>query len=307
VGADRKIADLAARQHGVLARSQLKSLGLGKGAIDHRLMCRRLHPVRPGVYAVGHTLLTKRGHLMAAVLACGPESLVSHRAAGDLHEIHRWEAGRIDIIGSRTRRGGPGLRLHRVREMHPDDRTVIGGIPVTSLPKTLLGLAEDLPLRRVERAFEQAERLRILDVRAVQALIQRSGGFRGVAVLRAVVAAAYELPDTQSELEHRFAALCRRYRLPLPALNVAIGPYVVDALWAAQRLIVELDGYDSHGHRWAFEGDRIRDASLQLSGYRVLRITWKRLNHEPAAVARMIRAGLSMAGAGHPPALAVVA
>ncbi len=230
---------------------------------------------------------------MAAVLACGDGSLVSHRAAGDLHGIHFWEAGLIDITGPRSLRGGKGIRLHRVHELHPDDDAILDGIPVTSLARTMLGLAADLELRRLERAFDQAERLRIFDLRAMEALIARCPGQRGVAVLRTLVADARELPDTRFELEHRFASMCRRYRVKTPAFNAVVGPYTVDALWAAERLIVELDGWETHGHRSAFESDRVRDANLQLWGYRVLRITWRRLKREPAGVAAMISAGLA--------------
>jgi very-short-patch-repair endonuclease len=115
-----------------------------------------------------------------------------------------------------------------------------------------------------------------------------------------VLAERRELLETRSELERQFVELCREANLPLPALNTAVAGHEVDALWPRQRLIVELDGYAFHRTRAAFERDRTRDSELQLAGYRVLRITSRRLDCERAAVARAVRSLLVTQAEGSP-------
>jgi hypothetical protein len=148
------------------------------------------------------------------------------------------------------------------------------GIPVTSVARTLLDLAEILPVRRLERAVEEAERLGIFDRRAIEDVCARGNGRRGLGALRAAVEAAVEpQPFTRSELERAFYGLCRNHHLPLPLLNQWVLGYEVDALWPGPRLVVEVDGYETHRTRAAFERDRIRDATLTALGWRVVRLT----------------------------------
>ena len=158
------------------------------------------------------------------------------------------------------------------------------GIPVTSLPRTLLDLAELLPRTGLERAWEQAERLRLLDVRAVERLLARSNG-RARRALRELVEEALEPPPTRSDFERDYLDLCKRTGIPRPAVNAIVEGYEVDMAWMRQKLIVELDSYTHHHTRGAFERDRERDAVLQLAGYRIVRITHRRLKREPNAVA----------------------
>jgi hypothetical protein len=155
-----------------------------------------------------------------------------------------------------------------------------------------LDVAEVVPLRALQHAFEEAERLRLVDVRAIEAVVARGHGRRGVGALAAVLAEARTRPcsDTRSELERRFVDLIESAGLPPPATNVLVEGFLVDAVWARQRLVVELDGRRYQNTRAAFERDRIRDAALQVAGYSVLRITWKRLHREPHIVGATIRA-----------------
>ena len=188
--------------------------------------------------------------------------------------------------------------MHRTRRLDDPDRSVREGIPVTALPRTLLDLAEVLPPQRLARAVEQADRLRLLDVNAIEALCERSHGRRGLSRLRILLDEVVEPSPTRSELERRFVELCRRAGLPPPALNVSVAGFEVDALFKRQRLVVELDGFAFHGHRGAFESDRVRDAELQLVGYRVVRITSHRIDTAPAAVASTVRALLAFSPPG---------
>lgn len=284
------MADLAARQHGVVAHRQLVGLGLGPKAIQYRLAKGRLHGLHPGVYAVGHRSLSRHGRWLAAVLACGSEALLSHHAAAALWGLGRREHARVDVTApGRSRHGMPGIALHRVRRLHPDDRARREKVPVTSVPRTLLDLAEVLRSRELARAFEEAERLRLLDLRAIDALVQRSRGRRGLRPLRHLLADLAPAPPVRSELERRFLELRHKHDLPAPAVNALVAGYEVDMVWRHERLVVELDGHAFHHTRAAFERDRRRDAALALAGYRVVRFTWLRIAREPAAVADVVK------------------
>jgi very-short-patch-repair endonuclease len=191
-------------------------------------------------------------------------------------------------VVARGRSKQHGIALHQVRRLHPDDETAIDGIPVTSLARTFLDLAETSATRVLRRAWDEAERLTLLDVRAVQATCDRSPGRRGLAPLAALLAETRAVEPTKRELEARLFDLCREYRLPLPACNVLVEGYEVDAFWPAHRLVVELDSWEFHRTRRAFERDRERDTYLQAAGYRVIRITWRRLTECPDEIAALL-------------------
>jgi len=230
---------------------------------------------------------------MAAVLACGPRSVLSHRDAAALWGLRPTARTRTDVTVPRpAARSRPGIDVHRVRALHPDDCTVHEGIPVTTVARTLFDLAEVVRPREVERCFDEAERLRLLDLPAVEAVCARGHGRRGLRVLRPLLEDRRpSLVDAWSPLEAIFLPFCRRHGVPLPAVNVALGEFIVDALWSEQRLVAELDSWEFHGKtRAAFEGDRRRDATLLLAGHRVIRLTWRRLHREPERVAGELRA-----------------
>jgi hypothetical protein len=251
--------------------------------------------VHRGVYAVGYRRLTANGHRMAAVLACGPGAVLGYRDGAALWGVRQTARTRIDVIVRRSVHPRAGIHVHRVRHLHPDDWTVHDGIPVTTVARTLLDLAEVLRPREVERAFDEAERLRLLDLRAVEAVCARAHGRRGLKLLRPLLDDRRpSLVDAWSPLEAIFLPFCRDHGIPLPAINAAVGEYTVDALWAKQGLVVELDSWEFHGKtRAAFEADRRRDAVLQVAGYRVVRLTWRRLHREPSDAARELRALLA--------------
>ena len=290
--ADRGLARLATRQHGVVAMWQLRELGCGRGAVERRVALGRLHRVHRGVYAVGHRKLDWRGVLMAAVLACGPGAVLSHRSAARLWGIRPDSRGAVDvtIIGTGRRRR-PGIDVHSVRALAPGDITVIDGIPVTTLPKTLLDLAAVAPRDHTARAIQEAERKRIFDRRALERLLQRSPGHRGRRPLRSILTDAVAIePATREELEWRFQQLIHQAQLPRPLINTLVQGFEVDAYWPDKKLDRRIcDGYETHRTRQAFESDRERDTLLLLAGYRVVRITWRQLTREPEAIIDRLR------------------
>ena len=290
------IAALATRQHGVVARWQLFELGLAGGAIDYRISVGRLHIIYRGVYAVGRRDLTARGRWMAAVLACGKLAVLSHRSAGALWGF--LGAGSFPIDVTVPGHGGAisdRIRRHRVRLLSPEDTTELDRIPVTTVARTLFDLAEMLDLARLERAFEAAERHELLDMRAVALTAERNPGRRAHRGLRALLPSLAAPEPTRSELERLFSRVCRLAGLPLPRVNVRVEGLEVDALWPDQRLIVEVDSWQFHRTRAAFERDRARDSGLLVAGYRVVRVTYRRLRDQPEAVADTIHRLLASA------------
>jgi very-short-patch-repair endonuclease/predicted transcriptional regulator of viral defense system len=288
------IARLAERQHTVISLDQLKRLGLGRAAVAKRAAIGRLHRVHRGVYAVGHPRLTMHGHWMAAVLACGPNAVLSHRSAAGLWGLRPDNRAKTDVSLPRpSARSRPGIDVHRSPTLTPADCTIEDGIPCTTLARTLLDLAEVVHRRSVERAIEQAEVLRLFDLRAVEEVLARAGGRRGAAVIRTVLAELEEPALTDTDLEERFLALCRAASLPRPEVNEWLDidelPAIkADFLWRAERLVIETDGWEAHGTRQAFERDRRRDERLKLAGYEPLRFTRRRIVTQPGGVIRTV-------------------
>jgi hypothetical protein len=278
---DAAIAEPAERQWGVVSMAQLRDMGLGARAVQQRAGAGRLRRVHRGVYAVGHGILRREGRWMAAVLACGPGAVLSHRSAAACWELLPSAASLIDVTAALSRAGVPGIRLHRSRSLDARDTTSHRGIPVTTVSRTLLDLAASIRPERLERALAQAQRLELYDHRAITDLIARSNGHRG----RGVLARAISREDpkwTRNDYEASFLALVRDAGLPEPLVNLPLTApdhprLEVDLCWPTHRLIVELDGWETHRTRAAFEADRRRDAALQAAGWRVVRFTW----HEP--------------------------
>jgi very-short-patch-repair endonuclease len=296
-GADAAIAAVAERQHGVITRAQLLEIGVGSRAVTHRLARRRLHPLHRGVYAVGHSRVGRDGGLMAAVLASGSDAVLSHRSAAAVWGIRRASVSGIEVTVPRDRQR-PGIRLYQ-SAIPPDERNSREGIPVTSVPRTLLDLAAVLPPGDVERAFERAEVLRLHDALSLPDLLDRYPRRPGTRALRAILATrARGETITRSELEERFLSFLAGSGLPRPRVNASVsvrGRRVeLDFLWPDARVVVELDGYATHGTRAAFEDDRARDRLLLASGLRPVRVTWRHLHDDAARLERDLRALLSV-------------
>ncbi len=182
--------------------------------------------------------------------------------------------------------------MHRTRHLTDAERARVDAIPTTSIPRTLLDLAETVEATTLARAFEEADRLRVLSVADLLELRARSDGRRGLRAFDSALAAHTYPADTRSELERRFLDLCAEEGLPLPSLNVLVEGHVVDCLWASQRLVVELDGYAFHKTRVAHERDHGRDTDLALAGYTVHRFTSRQVCDQAARVIGLVRSSL---------------
>jgi predicted transcriptional regulator of viral defense system len=292
---DRAIAARAQEQHGVVAGRQLVALGLSASATRSRVTAGRLHRVHHGVFAVGHPVLTQYGRFMAAVLACGPGAFASHWCSSALLELGLGLRRLIDVTAPGSRgRTRDGIRVHSAATLTTDDVTVIENIPCTTLARTLLDIAEAGARREVERALDRAEQ-EILDMTAIDDVLDRANGRRGAKLLRAVLA-EHRVGSTltRNDLEEALLAICRAVERPPDAVNAWIpfpdgGGAEADFLWREQRLIVEVDGRSVHATRRAFGSDRLRDQRLMLLGWRVVRFTRQQVTCEPAYVAATLR------------------
>jgi very-short-patch-repair endonuclease len=276
---DGLIAALADRQHGVVAIWQLIELGLTPDTIQYRVSIGRLHRIHRGVYAVGHRNLTREGHRMAAVLAYGPQAVLSHWSAAA-----HWGIGaarvKYDVTTPHSKRSRKTIRAHTAR-LHPEDRTVQNGIPITTPARTILDLAATLTKDQITYLIEEADRKQLLDVNAVDRAIARRPRAAGLARLKAVLKSYRGAADTRSKLERKFRRLIHSSGLPEPRFNVVVAGITVDVFWPQWKLVVELDSESYHDNPRAFENDRIRDATVQKHDLRVLRVTGDRLDNAP--------------------------
>jgi very-short-patch-repair endonuclease len=290
---ERAVAALAARQRGVVTRAQLLRVGWTGNAIDYRLRSGRLHALRRGIYLVGHAVAPRGARELAAVLACGPGAVLSHRTAARLWRLLPGTEHELDVtVAGRDPGLKPGIRIHCVAALAHRELRKLGGIPITAPARTLLDLAAVVSARELERALAEAHSRRLARRNELVALLARYPRRPGVAALRALLDSDGSPSLTRSEAEERLLALVRAADLPAPETNVRLGAHEVDFLWREQGLIVEVDGFAFHSSRPAFERDRLRDAQLGAQGFRVIRITWRQLVDRPEAVIARIASAL---------------
>jgi very-short-patch-repair endonuclease len=277
------LAQLAEAQHGVVSAWQLAGLGYSKDDIGHAVATGRLHPLHHSVYAVGHRSIQRHGRCLAALLSCGDEALLSHRSAAWLWGLTSRFAWPVEVTAASRRQTRRAIRIHSAAALTRSDHASHEGISVTAVPRTLLDFAAADP-HFLRQALDNAQRLGLLDLIAVDELISRSRGFRGIARLRTALEIHRPAAFTRSGLERRFLQLVRRTGLPRPSMNLYIEGHELDAYWPTERFAVELDTYDHHGTTSAFEADRLRQEDLKLAGIEMIRITGTRLSREPTAV-----------------------
>lgn len=288
-----RIAEVAGRQHGVIALSQLRQCGVGRATLSRWVRQGRLHRIHPRVYAVGHSSLSVRGKLVAALLYAGPGAALSHVTAaawwGLLPDLRAERLRIIHVTAPRQRRTRPGLRVHVSRSLRRELRS---GLAVTPVAVALRESAQLLTGRELKRALAEADYLRLLDATEVERELGR--GRSGAAALRkAIERHDPSFGRTLSPLEDVFVDLCAERGLPRPHLNVTVAGLMVDALWPAHRLVAELDGHAAHGTASALARDRRRELRLRAAGYEVVRYSWTQVTTTPHEVEADLRRSLA--------------
>jgi very-short-patch-repair endonuclease len=299
---NQSIGTVATRQRGVVSRAQLRALGLSDDAISDRAASGYLQPVFRSTFAVGHRAISREGRMLAAVLACGDGTVVSHGSAAELLGLWDKRLPTIEVIPpSWSGRKIDGIRWHRVRLPLPDEIEIRDGIPCTTASRTIVDMAGRSGWAQLRGLVEQAAILRRLDVDEIDRILslgRRRGGPRLRTILAPWRNTPEQRPRLRSRLEARLLPRLVEEGLPAPRTNVKLRveghSFEIDLLWDEQRLVIETDGEETHGTRAAFQRDRKRDQILTAAGYRTARITWRQVVDEPAAVvdriARMLKA-----------------
>ncbi len=291
---ERALVELARRQEGIVTRAQLLRLGLGAKAVGHRLTTGRLVARHRGVYTLGPGPQTDLARWIAAVWACGEDSALSHDSAA-AHARMGPEEDRSVVHVSTTRRvrSRPDdevrIVVHRVRHLDRADVGWVRHIRVTRIPRIYVDEADRLDYAGLRRL---ADRQRRIDPAAIRAAQQRSPNRRGAANLTRLL--ERDEPHTKSVLERLYLEFCGEHGIPRPEhLNASRAGHVIDALYDAERLAVELDGRAYHERRAQMAADRRRDADLQIAGFRVLRLVWDQFGAgDDVVTARLVRAML---------------
>jgi hypothetical protein len=279
--------------------AQLLRMGYADDTVLEWACSGRLHRLHHGVYAVGHRPLTWHAWCMAGVLGAEPTetdevvwpAVASHACAAYLWGIYRYEPGTIHVTAPIRRRAKRRFRVHFSSILTEDDRGSRDGIPVTALARTLLDLAIRARPDQLDRHLERAEELGLFDLPAFETLLARAGGHRGRGPLARALAIYQPDPSfTRSKVERRFRCAVIAAGLPAPAMNYNAEGFELDAYWPDLRFAVELDLYETHGSRAAFERDRLRQEELKLRGIELIRVTGPRFRREPQQVINRISA-----------------
>lgn len=294
---DVTLSDLATHQHGVVSVRQLAGLGLDKGAITRRLARARLIRVHRGVYAVGHGALTDRSRWMAAVLFAEGGAVLSHHAAARLWRIWDRTYPRIDVIATRVLVNQVGITYHRARKLPGREVTTVDGIPVTTVARTIVDLADVLTPHQLAHVLYEAAFLRCLDMRELRAVVARLYARRRIWVVhRAIELHLSGSAGTRSQLEDRMLARIEASDLPVPLVNqrfkVSGRRVEPDLRWQEAHLCVEVDG-PGHDRPEARAKDAERERLLTTAGFRVLRFTARDIRVRPQFVISTIRKALA--------------
>jgi very-short-patch-repair endonuclease len=279
---DRQVAELAARQRGLLTKAQLLALDISPYAIDRALGRGRLHRVHRGVYAVMPLSgLPPLAPEHAAILACGRQTYISHHSAAGILRIRPPHTGDVEVtvVGRDMGRGRAGLIVHRAQVLDARDIRSREGLPVISAALTVIDIAPDLSEYEVELALNEALVRKLMTVWQLRHVLDRYPNRAGSARIRMqIVHAGAGVPQPGAEkalLPHLLAA-----GMPRPLVNHKLGRWRPDLYWPEARLAVELDGLDFHSTRPRLERDHRKDQALKGMEIEPLRFTGRQVKRE---------------------------
>ena len=286
---------IASRQHRIVTTRRLRCLGFSPSWVTRQIGDGEITRLHHKVYLVGPGPPSRKGRWLAAVLGAGEGALLCRTHAAALWGFAKARGSRIDVVVPAHRRPKlMGVRVHRCRRIHQDDVSLVDSIPVTSAERSLCDLASVLPYADLKRAFERAERLRLLDHKKLRKAVERMEGTKGASTMRSLL--GYDprpAAETRSELEIAFLELVTNAGLPPYQRNVSVHGYDVDAYWPEANLVVELQSYTWHSDPEAFERDHAKLAALHLAGCEVLALTYRQMTQESEWVIEAIRTLLS--------------
>jgi hypothetical protein len=279
---------LAENQHGVISSDQLRAVGYTGQAIYHRIKTGRLHPLHRGVYAVGRSNVTAHGRWMAAVIACGSGSVISHSSAAALWRMGPERSGLVELsLPSLSRRRRPGLEIHQRPSLQKRDLTREFGIPVTTPVQTLVDMSLRLDRPGIERMINEADKFNVVHPPQLREALEVRSGEPGVARLRCILdRRTFRL--TKEELERRFLPLAAKAGLPVPVTGQFVNDFEVDFYWPALGLVVETDGLRYHRTPAEQAQDRLRDQTHTAAGLTPLRFTHEQVRYESEHVLRIL-------------------
>lgn len=284
-GGDVAASRIAARQKTLLTTAQLVACGLNDDAVTYRLKTGRLHVVFRGVYSMGCGELPPLALELAALLACGERTFVSHRSAAFVWGLRETPPADVEVsVVRRCCKSREGMQVHRIQQIHKSERRRHEGLWISSPARAVLEVAAGASVDEVAHLVNEGQGLRLLTPRELEAVLRRSRGRRGAGKLAEVLGNEDAMTITRSDAERAFRKLIRAARLPPPLVNHRLGPYRPDFMWPEQRLIVELDSYQFHGGPAAFHNDREKDLVYRDAGFDVLRPTRNHVVHQPARV-----------------------
>lgn len=289
---DRVIAELAGVQHGRVARWQLLDRDLTGSAIDRRRARTLFDTTAPGIYAVGSEASDLDASRMEAVLAAGPDAVLGARSAGDHWQIREdRKRGFVVFAPRKLKPLGQVRRRHIV--LPEDERCRHRDVPVTTVARTQLDLAASLSIEQLRRSITEGEIRRLGSRTPLPVLVDRYPRAPGIGKLRQILSELFGTAITRSELEIIFLELVDRFGLPRPLVNHLVEGYEVDMCWPEARVIVELDGWQTHGRRDQREKDLAKDLRLQQRGWIVIRLSYRQVLEEAERVAAGLATVLS--------------
>jgi very-short-patch-repair endonuclease len=282
--AEAVLADMASRSHGVVTRVQLLRAGITSEEIRQRMRNGSLHREHHGVYRVGHRAPSVEATFLAAVWACGNGAVLSGRAAAHLWGLTKGRPPRPEVTAP-TKHRLEGVTTHRARSI---EATTHRGIPITTVPRTLVDLASHLSLDALARACHEAGVKHDTTPSQVEAVLAKRPNAHRSATLREVLRGNVRV--TLSELERQFQRRLKEANLPLPRTNRPAHGRRVDCRWPEHRLTVELDSYRYHRSRHAWEQDRRREREARARGDEFRRFTYGDVVESPAMMLAELRA-----------------
>jgi hypothetical protein len=287
-----RVARLADRQAGLVGAAQLVALGVDTRETSRWVGDGYLLSRHPRVYAVGHRAPSTEADLWAAVLYAGPGAMLSHLVAAWWWLLTDRRPTFIDVSTPRRHDSLKALRIHSRR---PIERVPHNGIPVTTVPQTLLDIAAIQPLDTVRYMLAEADYHRLVDFGRIEQILGR--GKPGSARLRqAVEIHNPDLARTNSPVEREFLALCEESGIPRPLVNARVCGFKVDCYWPSHRVVVELDGGKGHSTERQVARDHGRDLKLRGAQIAVRRYARRQIAQQRKLVLEDLWAALGETG-----------